>query len=70
MSKSFKTLQVRMNPSFNWDDEYERIKNKLTTSIKKTMRAEIKTHQAHAHLNIHILENALFGCRIVQFNSK
>ena len=45
------TLGVLVNPSLNWDDEHECVKNKLTMAIKKTMRTEIIMWQIHMHFN-------------------
>ena len=69
VDESIKTIGVCANPSLNWNDEFEHVKKKMTVSIKKLMRTEMKTHQAHVHFNMCMLTNVFFGCSIVQFNA-
>ena len=64
-----KTLGAHVNPTLNFKDEFARVKNKMTTSIKKIMRVEMKEHQAHACCNAQMLTNVCFGHIIVKLNA-
>ena len=54
---SVKTLGVHINPRLNWNDEFECVKHKVTATIKKLMRTEMKTYQAHMYYNVYMLTN-------------
>ena len=70
VNESIKTLGVYANPSLNWNDDFGYVKNKMTASIKKLMRTEMKTYQAQMRFNMHVLTTVFFWCSIVQFNVK
>ena len=63
-----KNVGAHENPSLNWKDEDEHVKNKMITSIKKIMRTEMKRHRAHMHFNTCTLTNVCFERGIVKFN--
>ena len=67
---SVKTLGVHINPRLNWNDEFEYVRKKMIVTIRKLMRTEMKTYQAHMYYNVYMLTNVFFGCGIVQFNAK
>ena len=65
---SVKTLGVFINPSLNWNNEHEHVKNKLIKPIKKIMIKEIIIFQVHVIFNMCILINLFFGRRMVNFS--
>ena len=52
-----KKLGACVNSGLNWNDEFDYKKNKITLSIKKLMRTDMKTQQAHVCFNAHTLTN-------------
>ena len=67
---SVKTLGVHISPSLSWKDEFEYVKQKMKSSIKKIMTVDMKLHQVCSCFNAHMLTNVCFGCGIVNFNKK
>ena len=56
-----KTLGVLMNTRLKWSEEFEYVKNKMKVTINKLMRVEMKTHQIHTRLNVHVLTDEFLG---------
>ena len=50
MNVSVKTLGLHVNHMLDWKDKFEHVKNKMIVTIRKLMRTEIKTCQAHVFL--------------------
>ena len=67
---SVKTLGVHVSPSLSWNDEFEYVKEKMKSSIKKFMTVEMKLHQVYLYFNTYMLTNVFFGCGIVNFTKK
>ena len=67
---SVKTLGVHISPSLSWKDEFEYVKQKMKSSIKKFMTVDMKLHQVYLYFNTYILTNVFFGCGIVNFTKK
>ena len=60
VKNSVKTLGVHVCPSLSWKDEFERVKNKMKSSIKKLMTVDMKLHQACFYFNTCMLTNVIF----------
>ena len=54
---SIKTLGVYLNPIIEWKDQHEDVKSKIQVTIRRLMRIEMKSCQAHMHFNTHVLTN-------------
>ena len=61
MRVSVKMLGVCINPRLDWNDEFECVKNKLSVTIKKVLRTEMKKYQAHVCLHVHMVTNVFLG---------
>ena len=61
VNESFKTLGVYVNPSLNWNDEFECVKNKMKVTIRNLMRTDMEINQAHVCFNMRMLTNMFFG---------
>ena len=70
VKNSVKTLSVCISPSLSWKDEFEYVKQKMKSSIKKFMTVDMKLHQVYLYFNTYILTNVFFGCGIVNFKKK
>ena len=62
VKNSVKTLGVQMSLSLSWIYEFEHVKNKMKSSIKKLMNVDMKLHQVCLY--------ACFRCGIGYFNKK
>jgi hypothetical protein len=54
---SVKTLGVHVSPSLSWKDEFEYVKQKMKSSIKKFMTVDMKLHQVYLYFNTYMLTN-------------
>ena len=54
-----------MNPNLTQNEQIKRMKEKLTTSIKKVMTIEMITYQTHVYFNMCMLRSVYFRYGIV-----
>ena len=58
--KSFRTLRVFMNMALKWDEQFEKMKEKLINSIRKLINTKINSYQAHIYFNMYIIRSIYF----------
>ena len=63
--ESFRILGVYMSLNLSWQEQFNKMKEKMTISIKKVIATEMNIHQAHIYFNMYILKSVYFGCRVI-----
>ena len=63
-------LEVHVNSSLDWNDQYKVIKEKLEHSITKLMRIPINEFQVHIYFYVYIVKSIYFGVRIAELSIK
>lgn len=70
ITQSTRTLGVHLNPALSWKGQFEVMRKKMDTSIKKLMNMEINTYQAAIYFNVYMIKSVYFGCGIVKLNKQ
>ena len=48
-------LEVYKNPNLVWDQQFKEMKTKLTQSITKLMKMNMKSYQTYMYFNMHVI---------------
>ena len=59
-----------MNPALTWDMQFNKIKEKLISSMKKLIVTEMTIYEAHIYFNMYIACSTYFRCRVIELMCK